>query len=205
MVTLIPELQQRVFQHPELGEYISHPLVHMVGYVDYELANRQYESKSLALDKALESKSWSSYIYLHERPYRLDALLDIADEMSDKEYWEKLSDVWMDSENIWQNIHDWIAAWNQRTTSRELVMTKQEREEFDAMPEQITVYRGALSDKNKHGMSWTIYKDKAEWFSTRFAGDGDIPVVIERVVNKSEILAYFTRRGENEVVLDISQ
>lgn len=40
--------------------------------------------------------------------------------------------------------------------------------------------------------------DKAEWFSNRF-GEG---YVLEGTVNKKDALAFFNRRGEEEIVIE---
>ena len=42
----------------------------------------------------------------------------------------------------------------------------------------------------------------AEWFASRFENDGEI---IERKIYKSEVIAYFNDRDEEEIVLDIKK
>jgi hypothetical protein len=50
-------------------------------------------------------------------------------------------------------------------------------------------------------MSWSTDKTKAEWFAYRFSSmDGRTPFLVEGQVQKTDILAYFTGRGESEVV-----
>ena len=49
-------------------------------------------------------------------------------------------------------------------------------------------------------MSWTLDEEKAKWFATRF--DSDMQVVYSTTIQKLDILAYFTERGENEIVVD---
>jgi hypothetical protein len=52
------------------------------------------------VDQARASGDWCTYIWLHERPYRVEALQDIAFNLRGREYWEMVSHVWSDSENI---------------------------------------------------------------------------------------------------------
>ena len=47
-------------------------------------------------------------------------------------------------------------------------------------------------------MSWTRDLSKADWFSRRF-GDG---YVLKGIANKKDVLAFFSRRGEEEVVIE---
>jgi len=201
---LHPDLQAHSYEHPELGFAIAHPLLHTIAWADAATINKNYLQKVDAVASALEEQRWSSYIYLHEKPYRVDAFIEVADELGNKDYWELLASVWTGSENIWQNIDSWVSLWNSTRPNRELAMTENDRDELAAYPDTFTVYRGALFDENEQGMSWTSDYDKAKWFSTRFAGEGDVPVVVERVINKSEVLAYLSGRGESEVVLDLS-
>ena len=51
------------------------------------------------------------------------------------------------------------------------------------------------------GWSWTTEKAKAEWFARRFAAlDRVKPKVITGIVAKNDVIAYFGRRKEAEVV-----
>ena len=52
------------------------------------------------------------------------------------------------------------------------------------------------------GLSWTLSKEVAEWFASRFENDGEI---IEKTVHKTEVIAYFNDRDEEEIVLDIKR
>jgi predicted ABC-type ATPase/DNA-binding MarR family transcriptional regulator len=165
------------------------------------MINKQYRQKLEAVADARKNKKWSSYINLHERPYRLDAFMDVEDEMTDGEYWSSLADVWVDSENIWQNQDIWKSALSSKRPDRISMMNKEEQKEFASLPNELTIYRGYLKGKNKNGLSWTTDRDKAEWFSNRLAGRGDNPVVQQATVNKKDVVAYFSRRGESEVVV----
>ncbi len=49
------------------------------------------------------------------------------------------------------------------------------------------------------GISWTLDREKAEWFATRFTEDG---VVYSAKVKSNDILYYISDRGEKEVIVD---
>ena len=51
-------------------------------------------------------------------------------------------------------------------------------------------------------MSWTLDKDKARWFGTRLLSEHHKPpYLLEAKVERGDVLAYFTERGEDEIVL----
>jgi hypothetical protein len=69
-----------------------------------------------------------------------------------------------------------------------------------SLPEEVTIYRGCTKGLNENGISWTLNKEKAQWFSTRLLRKGATPIVLERTVPKSDIIALFNGRNEFEVV-----
>ena len=99
---LDPELLEYQEQHDVLGNCIRHPLVYSVLHPPQMngMVNKQLRAKKQALEKALETRSWHSYIYLHERPWRLHALQEISGDIDSPHYWSLLGSIWVDSENI---------------------------------------------------------------------------------------------------------
>ena len=127
--------------------------------------------------------------------------MDVADYMYDNHYWENLADIWIASENIWQNKDLWKSALSSKRPGKSNMMQQDELDELDALPDKIKIYRGYIKGKNQNGFSWTTEKDKAAWFSNRLARSNEKPLVAEATVSKKDVVAYFTRRGESEVVL----
>ena len=110
------EMYQEAELNPELKPYyivqngipmIKHPLVFSIFHTDIQnyIINKQFEWKKKEVKEALRKGKWGSFIFLHERPYRLKAFASIAHKIKDsKVYWDILGDIWVDSENIWQNL-----------------------------------------------------------------------------------------------------
>jgi hypothetical protein len=73
---LLPYLEDGV-----LGKQLRHPLVYQVPLWANGHANAYYLQKKKAVAEALENKNYNSYVYLHERPYRLQAFSEIANEL----------------------------------------------------------------------------------------------------------------------------
>jgi hypothetical protein len=126
--------------------------------------------------------------------------------MTDRQYWRTLSELWTDAEFVHLSLCDWLMFLSSERTEQKYFMTTEERRIFDRLPEEITIYRGCIKNKNERGLSWTLEYDRARWFSKRFAVDGrDVPVVLERSINKSQALGYLTGREECELVLRPSE
>ncbi len=102
---LHPDLVPHLRHDGPLGQMIHHPLVINIVHTDAENArvNASYLAKKQAVDAAMAEKKWQSYIWMHERPYRFDALMDAirAGGFDDPEtFWDTVSGIWSDSENI---------------------------------------------------------------------------------------------------------
>lgn len=194
---LVPHLREGV-----LGPMVHHPLVvEILARPElYSHLNRQYLKKREVLAEALQEQNWGSYIFLHERPYRFDALLKIADAVaSEQDFWDLVSTVWTDSENIWENHKAWVRLWTSRANPH-LAMEAKERDKLARLPETVTIWRGFNHPKGRLGLSWTLSESKARWFANRFS-KGRTPTVIRGEVGKTDILAYFANRGEQEIVV----
>ena len=181
---------------------IHHPLVISACHADVlnGMMNRQLTYKREKIAECSAAGKWGSVVFLHERPYRLDAFQSIpADAISDEDYWQILGDVWTDSENIWQCYDVWRLMLSSERSSRELIMDADECEILAGMPDEIEVFRGFNSKGTHNGMSWSTDRERAEWFAKRFAkGDAQIA---SGMVKKSDVIAHFMCRGEDEIVV----
>lgn len=169
--------------------------------------NTTYASRRGAVDEALQNGDHGQYVWLHERPYRLDALLYVAEQITDEcLYWKLAGEIWSDSENISECFDAWRAVLSSDRPCRDSLMNDQEREYLAGLPPVIDVYRGFLTvggeDDAVNGFSWTLDESRAEWFAQRFAfvdGEED-PVVATGRLAREKVLAYFSGRNEAEVV-----
>lgn len=195
--------------NPELKPYLTtgkpfpmlrHPLLYHLMYSEQmnAMINVQFKFKKEQISKSKATQDWESYIFTHERPYRLNAFLDVERSLSDVKYWEVLGSIWIDSENIWQNKDTWRNLIKSSRGSNEYFMSTEEREYFSTLPDVVKVFRGCIANKNKTGLSYTLSKEKAEWFAKRFNSDG---VVVEKEIKKHKIFAYLNGRGEDEVIV----
>jgi hypothetical protein len=195
-VELHPDLQPYL-EDGVLGPQLRHPLVYAVPLWTKAHANYMYEQKKKDLEKAISEKKYSQIIFLHERPYRLEAFVQITKELPDAKYWSLLASVWTDTENGWQNLPTWRALFWSKRPGRENLMDADERLTLANLPETVEIYRGCTNKLNEDGISWTLNRDKAEFFANRFSKGG---LVLSKQINKSDIIAVFNGRGEAEVI-----
>lgn len=208
---LIDELKPYLFQMPIGGgkswTILKHPLVFAVPYSEVLNANynKQYTCKVELLQKSIEEKRWSTYVFTHERPHRFDALLEItidhADDITPDDFWKVLANCWSDTENMWEMRYSILRlinlGKNKYASGIKSFMSQEEQNLFDTLPDQLIVYRGHQV-RNRLGMSWTLSRCKAHWFAKRFKQKG---FVAKGIVNKSDILGVLIHRGELEIAV----
>jgi hypothetical protein len=210
---LHPDLVPYLNTESVVGAILHHPLVVQVMYREplNKIINANYARKKTDVQTAIDAEDWRTYVFLHERPYRFNALMEAMEAMDFASWWELhdepdlwslIGAVWTDSENIHQHLEQWGEVWqiNCDPSSRAHAMDEDEQAALAALPDTFTVWRGATHDGVADGLSWTPDKEKAMWFARRYAHPTDRPPYLaEGTVDKSEVLAYFSR--ETEVVL----
>ncbi len=197
---------------------IRHPLVYVVPFwhTKYEVdrANELYTVKTEWIQRHIDEGDYRAAIFLYERPYRLSALLTFQNDkrLSQAEFWSLAGHVWIDSENIHEDIWNWETLFSGKTQEETLqMMNEDERKAFDKLPDELTIYRGTGYGSDP-GLSYTLKKERADWFSTRFetfikkqklgsAKKSWCPVVVKRTIQKKDVVAFFTRRNESEIVI----
>lgn len=196
---LDPELE--MYKTTENGiTMIRHPLVYSIMHHDFlnHMFNESLKHKKNAVKVYLREKEYGSYIFIHERPWRLQAFLDIQDKLSNHTYWRLLGSIWTDSENIWQNLGIWKHLLQSKRKFSHNFMTKECQAALKKLPNNLLIYRGC-TPKNEKGLSWTLDEEKATWFATRFNKIDS--KVISKTITKGDIFAYIEDRGEKEIIL----
>ena len=204
-VELDPELQACRYHDDVLGwDMVKHPLVFSIMHMEQMngMLNEQLRNKREALARARAEGSWHTCVWLYERAYRYEGFVQIEHLLSDTEYWELLASVWIDSENIRENADEWEELLMSPRGNRHATMTEGEAMEFMDLPGSIVVYQGHTLDRDD-GWSWTTDREKAWWFARRFAQlEGSTACMTRGIVGKSSVMAYLTRRGESEILVN---
>jgi len=199
--------------HPDLVPYfepesngkwsmLRAPLVYQVPFFTNAFANYYYGERKKQVEQLTSEGKYREAIWMYERPYRLEAFEMYADRFSDEQYWSTLADVWTDTENAWQYRKRWVKLYQSKRPARHALMDADEYTKYQSLPAIVTIYRGCQEGINENGLSWTLDKSKAQWFATRFAKEG---IVIEKSIPKEQIIAYYSGRGEEEVIVEVKK
>ena len=199
---LNPALVPYLEQSGEGWMMLRHPLVYQVPFFSNGSANAYYQQKRNAVEKATGDKNYKQFVWLFERPYRLEAFTKIADKLSDTDYWKLLSDIWVDTENQYAHLEEWKKLLASKRPNRHYMMTEEEDNILRALSQEVTIYRGCQKGINEDGLSWTLDKSKAKFFANRFGKKG---IILERTISKNDIVAVLLGRGESEVVCEVNK
>ena len=188
-----------MFNHPWfIGEVYS--LDHCA-YIHHMMDQQQHTLVQLNKRRRLRE-----VVMAHVGPYRLQTLAAYTPSMTDRVFWKTLADVWTDSENLWQDKRVIRRLLSNPRPCREEMMTAEERRALKRMPATLTIYRGFNGKGTWRGWSWTISKEKGEWFARRperpRANSPSDPTLVEATVKKADVIAYITARNESEIVVD---
>lgn len=195
---LDPELEGYLCEGGITGTMLKHPLVFEVLYSPQfnNICNIRLKEKKNLLKRALEKNNYSTFVFAHERPYRLWAFEQIHKKVSDQEYWDLLGSIWIDSENIWETRLSWYQyLFFAERKGKHMFMAEEDRAFFEALPERFEIYRGC-SKRSEDGLSWTVDRKIAEFFTKRHRGG----YVISKTVNKKDCFAYTNQREEKEII-----
>lgn len=122
----------------------------------------------------------------------------IKEYLSGKDFAKILADYWA-AFGIMDAPKSKFLSWFQEA-NKSYLMNKGEQKKFNALPEEVTIYRGVSKPECKYGFSWTIDKRIALWFSNRC--ENQESYVYKCIVNKKDIICYFEIRNEKEVIVD---
>lgn len=161
------------------------------------MTNMRYKVAKLEADNFLRNGDIHGYVFRHERPFRIDALLDILnnerDFKHDNQFSELAMEVWIDSEHPTTNKSIWRSILNR---------VNQESIELKEVPDAF-IYRGLVADEldKDAGISWTTDLDKAREFANRWRKERGLDgYVLKTTYNPNSFLGVIDRRGESEVI-----
>ena len=196
------ELEQELKDSVTEDGWIHHKF--MIGLdlpIFYHNYNQGLKAKKRLSKKNLQEGRFHDFVFNHERPYRLQAFLEIEDKLEPAQYWKILREVWIDAEFVYQQTSVWENLFMAVPKVPEAIMVKSELDVLESLPEVFTIYRGQRpGDFNRGviGLSWSLSKKKAAFCAGRGGVKGE---VISIQVRKEDVLAYINGRGEEEILL----
>ena len=118
----------------------------------------------------------------------------------DSTYWNVLGSLWkLGGTVIQQDL--WKELFQSHRKRCHKIMKSRERKRWRKLPKNILAYR-AVNDESEAetAISWTLSKSVAQQFS-----ENGRRKVVTRIVNKDEVFAFFDRRHEEEIIVNIKQ
>jgi len=170
------------------------------------LMNEEIGSKCTAVglrapdSNAVAARQWKEILETYCASDKWSVFTILAEHMTDSEYCDAVSNTWVHSEGAFDETQfDAVFVNHGRKIAPRDLMTDKERAEFDALPESITVYRGA-QESTADGVSWTLCEAVAEEKALRAAGENEAGKgrVIKGSCAKTSVLAYFNDNSFSE-------
>ncbi len=182
---------------PLLNDYFN-------GKISCEDAENTLFSNLIKALKSTGYSDWSKIASFLGRENLFKVFNHLIDDLSDKDYWVVLGQCYIMS-SFSHSSYEIINSFFQSNRADKFhIMTEEERLEFDSLPNEIEIYRGCSEHEIKSGhfrFSWTTKKSVAQFFAKRNKGiQGVKNSVISKRVRKEDVLAYFTRRDEFEII-----
>jgi hypothetical protein len=135
---------------------------------------------------------------------KISVFIDHKDKFTDEDYWVNLAEAYVlqNYKKIpYKVYYDLFSA---TKSNREKLMNGEEIKLFNKLPDEITIYRGGSKTEEKtkkYGISWTLNQKIAEQFAeVKSIRDKKIMVVHELRIKKSDAIAYFISREEEEMI-----
>lgn len=196
------------------GLFISHPYTNSPIVVNpkdntfvnlVEDKNAQIIFRNFIFKEIDKSEDCFHILFLLNKPYYLYWFKTIRHYLSQEDYAKILKEVWTLSENpnMDVNVPVEISLEFFINCNMNYLMDEKEKEFYNDLPNNLTLYRGVSKDRNPYGLSYTTNFDKAEWFSKRFTKTEDYIITLE--VKKEDCLCYINSRDEQEIVLNVKK
>ena len=218
--TLCKELAGCIVQYP-WGPMIKHHFIHQSyrsepllmdkenGKMNEILRIRKANQRKFILKNDFDLAAWSI-----EKPWRIKWLNENKELIVRKVglliYYQIISDVFVGFDNPHHDKNEILELAYFGGNPR-LMMNEEEVTEFEKLPVSIKVWRGVSANRSRDefdflGNSWTLDYEQALWFTDRkgFAPK-EYPLVYGLTLNKEDVLSYFSRGNESEILIDFTK
>jgi hypothetical protein len=140
-------------------------------------------------------------------PDSIKILLTNPHNLSDCEFWRMLGDAYMMATNsieVLQILKNVFVSDTRK--DKNCLMTEEELQFLNSLPDEIRIHRGMDLEEAKsenYGASWSLSKKVAEFFAFKYLvtdEDKKQRTVVSLTIPKKEVIAYFNRRNEEEII-----
>jgi hypothetical protein len=142
------------------------------------------------------------YLCLLSSEHRAPEMVALLDHATAKQFWTVFIANWHSCDDTWA-VKDRLLCQLRKAAAGASVLPHYSAEQiafFESLPEVVTVYRGC-SRERVNGISWTINREVAKDFTRGHRGIYvPDPIIVTATVKKSEIMAVFVDRAEQEII-----
>lgn len=202
-----------------LSMFVIHPFIHDSFWYEKMCRDKSQDIEKYSFKHSHILQEWRKEFYdridkcnslerlymLWQSPWKMTFMKYCGDELGQKDYAKYLTESWITEENpnMDKNVSRREALKMFKKAEKHYLMDEEDLEHWENLPETITIWRGVSKGRVKLGLSWTDDKSKAEWFQQRFSDDDDKGKLLEVTTSKSNVIAYFNKRNEREILLDV--
>lgn len=136
---------------------------------------------------------------------RMGVLIDHF-EVFDTDWFQQLGEWWCNCDNIAAYRDDLVKIFSltrkcTKTSKIDPMMTSEELAAFDALPDEIEIYRGCYAN-NKNGLSWSLDAEVARTFPflNRYRQRDAEALLLKATVKKKDVVAIKLEREEAEII-----
>ena len=150
------------------------------------------------LDNLVKTKQYERLFFMIDKRITLDFYISSFDDIPDDQKYDCFEDIYSRSEYGFSNM-DKDFFLNIFKYKPKVDLSENIKPDDNGL---VKIYRGqnTKSTPYQKAFSWTIDKEKAIFFATRFDKYGG--ELYEAMVKFEDILAYIDRRGESEVIIN---
>lgn len=217
-IKAVKDTAKRLFDVVEIVPYEKLPFACNHPYTNSVIVLKQ-QGGLADLTKAEDYQSWRKTIFslidrcdnvmdfllLINKSWYLTFIKFSKEQMSLVDFSKILGEAWVIQENPNGDVNVPIrtsVSWFKQTDKSSL-MTENDYLKWKSFDAGLVVYRGVAVGRKAKGLSWTTSKEKAEWFAHRFDNETETGYVEKlTIADKRSILAYFSTRKEEEVVIN---
>lgn len=134
---------------------------------------------------------------IHEWNFKLEPTL----------YWKCLGDCYNSSDNLYRHRQRVKRLFLAKIPERNSLMNAEELQFISELPNEITIYRAMTINEfqsKNYGISWTLSPEVANFFKDKYirnySTNNQKKMIAQTTIDKSQIIAYFGRREESEII-----
>lgn len=188
------------------------PYAYVNGFVFIEIASFEVEELKrfmvkeriqFVTDRFEEFKadnSWDMIFSLMEKKILFPKFVELYKDIPHDQIVEVFSQMWVRSESGFEAIKEDIIqyVYEHKELSPEYLERHMKLRHATDNAEYLTVYHGVTNDGVNDDLSWSLSRETAEWFASRFGYSGK---VVEGKVHVDNVIDYFDWRNESEVLV----